>query len=162
MAGLVPIETHPIDKSYIESIPITNLSSTHFNVLLCDNDKRLVKKSATKSCTLDPISTSLLKDHLKDFIPILTDIINSSLQSGKFPDMLKNASVRPLLKKANLPLEDKNYRPVPNLSCLGKLIERAACDQIMDFVSSTGNIENYQSAYRVRHSTESALLKVKS
>ena len=32
----------------------------------------------------------------------------------------------------------------------------------MDFASSTGNIENNQSAYRVGHSTESALLKVKS
>ena len=49
-----------------------------------------------------------------------------------------------------------------NLSYLGKLIERAACNQIVDFASSTGNIENNQSAYRVGHSTESALLKVKS
>ena len=29
-----------------------------------------------------------------------------------------------------------------------------------DFVSRTGNIENNQAAYRVGHSTESALLKV--
>ena len=107
MAGLVPTETNPTDKSYIESNPMTNLSFTHFNVLSCDNVKRLVKKSATKSCILDPIPTSLLKDHLEDFIPILTDIINSSLQSGKFPDILKNAAVRTLLKKANLPLEEK-------------------------------------------------------
>ena len=32
----------------------------------------------------------------------------------------------------------------------------------MDFASSTGNIENNQSVYRVGHNTESALLKVKS
>ena len=49
-----------------------------------------------------------------------------------------------------------------NLTYLGKLIERAACNQIVDFASSTGNIENKQSAYRVGHCTESALLKVKS
>ena len=49
-----------------------------------------------------------------------------------------------------------------NLSYLGELKERAACDQIVDFASRTGNIENNQSAYRVGHSTESALLKVKS
>ena len=75
------------------------------------------------------------KGSVKDFIPILTYIINSSLQSGKFPDILKNAAVRPLLKKANLPLEEKNYRPVSNLSYLGKLIERAPCNQIVDFAS---------------------------
>ena len=149
-------------ESYIESIPLTNLSFTHFNVLSCDNVKRLVKKSAIKSCTLDPSPTSLLKEHLEDFIPILTDIINSSLQCGKFPDILKNATVRPLLKKANLLLEDKNYRSVSNQSYLGKIIERVACDQIVDFESRIGNIENNQVAYRVGHSRESALLKVKS
>ena len=81
------------------------------SVVLTQEDARyLVKKSTTKSCTLDPKPTSLLKDHLDEFIPILMDILNTSLQSGTFPDDLKNASVRPLLKKANLPLDDNNYR----------------------------------------------------
>ena len=124
--------------------------------------EQIVKKSATKSCVLDPIPTSLIKEHLEDFVPILTVIMNNSLQNGKFPDKLKNAAVWPLLKKANLPLEDKNYRPVSNLNYIGKLIKRAACDQIVEFASQTGNIKRNQSAYRVGHSTESALLKVKS
>ena len=59
-------------------------------------------------------------------------------------------------------MEDKNYWPVSNLSYLGKLIERAACDQLVEFATRTGSIEQIQSAYRVGHSTESALLKVKS
>ena len=62
------------------------------------------------------------------------------------------------MKKPNLPLENKNYRPVSNLSYLGKLIERKAYDQIVEFASQTGNIERNQSG----HSTESVLLKVKS
>ena len=59
-------------------------------------------------------------------------------------------------------MEDKNYWPVSNLSYLGKLIERAACDQLVEFATRTGNIEQNQPAYRVGNSTESALLKVKS
>ena len=66
-------------------------------------------------------------------------IINNSLQHDKFPDKLKYAAVQPLVKKANLLLEDKNYSPVSK-SYLGKLNERA-----------TGNIEQKQSAYRVGH-----------
>ena len=59
-------------------------------------------------------------------------------------------------------MEDKNYWPVSNLSYLGKLIQRAACDQLVEFATRSDNIEQNQSAYRVGHSTGSALLKVKS
>ena len=162
MVGLVPTATHPIDESYIKSKPETEHKLTKFIILSSKEVEQIVKKSATKSCVLDPVPTSLIKENLEDFVPILTDIINNSLQNGKFPDKLKNAAVWPLLKKANLPLEDKNYRPVSNLSYVGKIIERAACDQIVEFALQTGNIERNQSAYRVGHSTESALLKVKS
>ena len=162
MAALVPTDTHPVDESHIETKPQTDHKFSEFNILSDQDVGRIVKKSATKSCILDPVSTSPLKEHLDDFIPALADIINNSLQHGKFPEKLKNAAVQPLLKKANLPLEDKNYRPVSNLSYLAKLTERAACDQLVEFATRTGNIEQNQSAYRVGHSTESALLKVKS
>ena len=56
-------------------------------------------------------------------------------------------------------MEDKNYWPVSNLSYLDELTN---CDQLVEFATRTGNIEQNQSAYRVGHSTESALLKVKS
>ena len=140
MVGLVPTTTHPIDESYIESKPETEYKFTEFSILSGKEVEQIVKKSTTKSYVLDPIPTSLIKEHLEDFVPIMTDIINNSLQNGKIPDKLKIAAVRPLLKKANLPLEDKNYRPVSNLSYIGKLIERAACDQIVEFASQTGNI----------------------
>ena len=135
MASLVPTATHPIDESYIESKPETEHKFTEFIILSSKEVEQIVKKSATKSCVLDTVPTSLIKENLEDFVPILTDIINNSLQNGKFPDKLKNAAVWSLFKKANLPLEDKNYRPVSNLSYVGKLIERAACDQIFEFAS---------------------------
>ena len=54
----------------------------------------------------------------------------------------------------------KNFRPVSNLSYLSKLIERVVCEQLTDFAVQSGNLEDYQSAYRQGHSTETALLKV--
>ena len=155
MAALVPTDAHPIDESYIETKPQTDHKFSEFNILSDQDVGWIVKKSATKSCILDPVPTSLLKEHLDDFIPTLADIINNSLQHGKFPDKLKNAAVQTLLKKANLPLEDKNYWPVSNLGYLGKLIEWAACDKLVDFATRPDNIEQNQSAYRVGHSTES-------
>ena len=59
-------------------------------------------------------------------------------------------------------MELKNYRPVSNLSYLSKIVERAICTQLMQLAEATGNVEPYQSAYRRKHSTKTALLKVKT
>ena len=88
--------------------------------------------------------------------------MNESLQTGEFPDDLKEALVKLLLKK--IPLEPilKNYRPVSNLPFIGKLMERCVIDQLMDHIHTNNLMEPLQSAYKSYHSTETALLKVKA
>ena len=70
--------------------------------------------------------------------------------------------VKPLLKKANLDLIEKNYRPISNIEFIGKSIERAAMVQLTRHITSHDLIEPHQSAYQPCHSTETPLLKVKS
>ena len=77
-------------------------------------------------------------------------------------DNLKEALLRPLIKKNGLELVFTNFRPVSNLSYLSKLIERVVCGQLVDMVIETGNYEGLQSAYQSQHSTETALPKVKA
>ena len=90
-------------------------------------------------------------------------IINLSLLTGNMPQNMKEALLRPLLKKPNLDLQQfKNFRPVSNLSFDSKLIERAVCDQLLEYTATTGKLDGMQSAYRADHSTETALLKVKT
>ena len=64
--------------------------------------KKLVMSSITTSCGLDPIPTSLLKEHISILLPIITKMINLSLQTGQFPTEWKLAFVKPLLKKLGL------------------------------------------------------------
>ena len=79
-----------------------------------------------------------------------------------FTYSLKTAILRPLLKKPNLDLVFKNYCPVSNLSYLSKIVEKVVCTQITSFAAQTKNTEDLQSAYHEDHSTETALLKVKT
>lgn len=133
-----------------------------FGSLTDDDVLGLISKSATKSCSMDPGPTSIIKEHRRILLPLIRDIVNTSLQTGELPDSMKLAKVKPLIKKAGLDnLIKKNFRPVSNLTYLSKLIEGAVVVQMDENVSLSGNQEPLQSAYRCAHSTETALIKVR-
>ena len=69
--------------------------------------------------------------------------------------------VTPLLKKESLDADIfRNYRPVSNIAYLSKIIEKVAVKRLLDHIKLIGMDEEYQSAYKTQHSTETALLKV--
>ena len=79
------------------------------------------------------------------------------------PDDLKIASLRPLLKKPNADCEQfSNFRPVSNLKFLSNLVEKSVFVQLNNYLTDTVNglHERFQSAYKVHHSTETALLTI--
>ena len=59
----------------------------------------------------------------------LTNCINQSIVSGKFPDSLKLASISSVYN-AKDPLDKTNYRPVSVLPLLSKIYERLIFDQL--------------------------------
>lgn len=96
-------------------------------------------------------------------LPCITSIINRSLEVGEFPATFKQGLVTPLLKKSDLDHEIlKNYRPISNLPFLGKMIERVVAMQFKHHLVINNLYTKTQSAYRVYHSTETALLRVSS
>ena len=78
------------------------------------------------------------------------------------PDDYKDALLSPLLKKHDLELIEKNFRPISNLIFISKLIERCAAEQMNDHMMTEGLYELVQSAYRKDHSCETALLKLEN
>ena len=63
---------------------------------------KIVKSMATKSCEMDVLPTTLLKDNLDHLIGLLTKLVNTSLKQGVYAKSWKTAIVRPLLKKTGL------------------------------------------------------------
>ncbi len=127
--------------------------------------RKLIVSSPSKSSALDAIPAWLLKSEpiLTAVLPHLTSLVNSSLSSGHFPSVMKGALVTPILKKAGLDQNNlKHYRPISNLPCTAKLLERVAVKQLSDHMTQHGLHEPFQSAYRAGHSTETALLRVKA
>ena len=138
---------------------ITGMSS--FTPISESKLEKLIMKGNSKSCALDPIPTSLVKRMLNVLLPIICDIVNKSIMGFTMPNALKEAIVKPLIKKPTLDPENlKNFRPVSNLPYLGKLIENVVINQIDDHLAKHQLHEPLQSAYTPNHSTETAIVKV--
>jgi len=73
--------------------------------------------SRTKSCSLDPVPTFLVRKFIDLLQPYITSMVNASLAAGLLPDSQKHAIMSPLLKNPGLDVADMaNYRLVSNLT----------------------------------------------
>ena len=150
-----PTVSHSLGKEFGGS-PLTVFSPVSERYVM-----DVLKKSAPKTCDLDPLPTSLLYEMLDLVLPALTRIINDSLCSGVFPDVFKTALVKPLLKKPKLDHNElKKFRPVSNLSFVSKILEKVVLSQLSEHLVSNHLFNPCQSAYRPGHSCETALVKV--
>ena len=134
-----------------------------FSSIGVDELSLIISKTPTKSCSLDPIPTWLLKENIDVFLPSITHLINCSLSTGVMPTQYKSAVVTPILQKDSLPFDIlKNYRPVSNLPYLSKVIEKVAAAQLQAHLARNDIDEKFRSAYKSLHSTETATLRVQN
>lgn len=134
-----------------------------FNHVPSEDIRKLITSSPNKSCLLDPLPVWLLKENINIFLPCISSIVNSSLNTGVFPSSLKEAVIVPLIKKPNLDRNDlSSYRPVSNVPFLSKIIEKAVLAQLKIHLDAFDLHDEYQSAYRKHHSTETALLRLRN
>ena len=79
---------------------------SEFNEILEEELLAIIQKCSYASCELDPMPTSLVKNLLPTLLPIIHQIVNKSVTEKKMPTVLKEATVKPLLKKPSLDKED--------------------------------------------------------
>ena len=133
----------------------------HFKSVSCDELSDLVPRSTLKSCMLDPIPALVLKNCYDLLLPFLTKVVNCSLQNCMLTSDMKRAIVRPSLKKPSLDCQlYRNYRPISKLMFLSKCCEKVVASQFIFHLRENKLEETFQSAYKMGHSTESALLRV--
>ena len=119
-----------------------------FRILSQEYVKSLIGKSSKKTCSLDPMPTPLVVECLDALLPVITRMINLSLQGGTFPDNWKLADVKPRLKKTGVDALFTNLRPISNLSFASKLTEKAVFAQIHKHLTTNKLYPKAQSAYR--------------
>ena len=146
---------------------VTNcFSGVQLNTFMDDTEAEIwniIKLSPVKSCELDPLPTWLLKECKAELVPLITYIVNMSLRESMIPKSLKTALIRPLLKKTGLDSDIlKKYRPVSNLTFISKVIEKVISGRRNEHLINNSLFDTLQSAYRDKHYTETALIKVQN
>ena len=132
-----------------------------FRSVTSSDISQLIGRSAIKSCPLDPVPASVLKQCISVLLPVITRIINQSICFAVVPESFKLALLNPLLKKPHLDSEVfANFRPISNLTFMSKLTERVVAFQLIEHLTNNCLDEIMQSAYKEFHSTETALIKV--
>ena len=123
--------------------------------------REIIRDLNKKECEGDPIPVKLLMECLDELEPIILFIVNTSLTTGTFPSILKNALVRPAIKDENGdPNSYKNYRPISNLPFLSKIIEKSVQRQLDIHLKMHDLHSEFQSGYRMDHSCETATLAI--
>ncbi|KAL5262659.1 hypothetical protein ACHWQZ_G008156 [Mnemiopsis leidyi] len=122
--------------------------------------KEIVDEAGIKCSPADILPLYLLRDNIEILLPLMVDLVNASLSQGSM-DGVKLADIIPLLKGDSMdPNILKNFRPVSNLTFLGKLVERVVLRRLNEHLSRNNLNCPEQSAYKKHHSTETLLIRI--
>ena len=118
------ISIPPEIPEFFSSLDIStiNCDLSNFSPISNSELSNIARSDVQKSCYLDPLTASLLKEHFDLLLPSICRILNLSLESGHLPPSLKSAVLTPLLKKPNLDHEVlSNFRHISNLKVIFKV-----------------------------------------
>ena len=155
-----------IDANFIQEkisdLHSKTLPSIHKFYLTDITEHDVIKVARTiksMSVGVDNINSFVIKLLINRISTVLTNIINTSFQTGIFPDRWKSAVIKPI-PKLPIPLAASDFRPISLLPALSKIIEKLVNIQIVAYLTKHSLLDPYQSAYRKNHSAQTALLKL--
>ena len=151
---MVPTNTAEQRSDYM-STPLFEFRPTNI-----DEIKDIIAECGIKCSPADMLPEMLLKENIGSLLPAIVDLVNLSLSSGSM-DGVKLADIAPLIKDKTMDTNElNNYRPVSNLTFLGKLIERVVLRRLEEHMHQNNLDCPEQFAYKKHHSTETILLKI--
>ena len=144
-------------------LPTTNLTSTNIPAKFAFHPisenfvmNQLKHLKANKAIGLDGISAHLLKEAAIVITPVLTRILNRSLNCSTFPCIWKLGKESALFKSGNR-CDPNNYRPITVLPTVSKILEKAVHSQVYEHLQKNKILLPKQFGFRPKLSTEIAL-----
>ena len=115
---------------------------------------------STKAIGADGLPCSFWKEYCEDLAPFVNVMINTSIKTGTYPTLFKEAIVVPVFKGGRKDKEDPaSYRPISVLPALSKVLETIVVEQFLDYLDEYNLLPPAQHGFRQGHSTVTALVK---
>ena len=118
--------------------------------------KKIVNDMKNKKSSVDGINMKILKMSIEAIGDRFLEVINSSLESGKFPEAWKISTIIPIEKKANT-INGEEHRPLNMVPSYEKLLETVVNEQLIDYCESHKLLSKHQAGFRRNNSCECAL-----
>ncbi|XP_059054939.1 uncharacterized protein LOC131848983 [Achroia grisella] len=163
------INDHFLKTPGIDEVRISDLTyfehhrcgSSTFNLKPVDTLTvgKIMLQIKSNALGIDNISKDMMLLTLPRTLDIITFIINKSIESSTFPAIWKTAVVCPIPKVTN-PSNLSDLRPISILPFLSKVLERIVHLQVSYYLEANNILPPFQSGFRKRRGTITALLDV--
>ena len=145
-------------SSFKDYLPRGINTSFEFMPVTEEQISNIFKGLKPKSSTgYDGLSNKKIKYVAPLLVKPKTFLINQSLSTGMFPDMLKLAKIIPVYKKDNIHLVE-NYRPISILPSLSTIFETVVFHQLSSYFINNDLLS--KGGFRKKHSTEHAVFEI--
>ena len=156
----LPINNNNNNEDNTPDPPIPGIKSMlfEFEPTTVDEIRLVVKESGIKTSPSDPLPSTVMKISFEAALSCLTIVVNSSLKHGTI-EGVKEAIVRPLLKKAGLDYNDfLCFRPISNIPFVSKVIEKIVQRRTNTHLDLNNLNCDSQYGYKRNHGTETLLV----
>ncbi|XP_047508137.1 uncharacterized protein LOC125051677 isoform X1 [Pieris napi] len=109
-----------------------------------------------KSPGADRIRTIDIKMLCNKINVAIANLINTSIYTGQYPNLLKTGIVRPIYKNGSKK-NYNNYRPITILPTINKIIEKYICGQIQSYYKKHNILSNKQYGFQPNKNTTQLL-----
>ena len=148
----------PTEKNPLDYLSPRNPASMRVPHATLNDIISIIRSLKSKKCNVNDFSPLILKKNAHHIAGPLTKLFNQSIQSGKFPDILKCANVIPLYKKG-AKTDINNYRPISLLNVFSKIYEKVMKKFLVSFLDSNKILSKAQYGFQRNKSTEDVLIQ---